>query len=100
MADIVNLRVEEYELIQSELSNMHTTQILALAEAIELLKELASDKDIFYANHTTGKIVEMLEIFSSDVVNLMQRAFWSSEVGVANMIATVVTTDTAVVDRN
>lgn len=95
MAEIINLREEEYETIVSELSKMHTDQLQSVSSVIAEIRKLVTSEDIFSANLTSKKITDMLDVLSDDVMTLLQQAFQDSEAGVANMITSTMTTDSA-----
>lgn len=94
MANKVNLRAEEYQTIQTELSKMHETQIQNIAQVITEFKALVTAEEAFKADKTSDKIVEMLDAVSLNTVNLLQYVFKASEAGVANMITAAKETDT------
>ena len=85
MAQTVNLREAEYQTIVTELSQMHIAE----------MKMMVTSQEIFWANKTSAKMVDMLDVLSNDIMTLVEQAFQDSEAGVANMIASTVTTDTA-----
>lgn len=93
MAQIVNLRESEYQIIVSELSQMHSNQLTSVKEFIEEMKMMVTSQEIFYVNRTSTKMVDMLEILSYEIVPVLERAFQDSEVGVANMIESTITID-------
>lgn len=95
MADKINLRVEEYGAIQSELSRMHTAQLQNVEDVVVKIREFVTGEGAFNTDYTSVKIADMLEVVSNDVMNLLEQVFQESEIGVANMIAATVTTDTA-----
>lgn len=95
MAEIINLREEEYETIVSELSKMHTDQLQSVSSVIAEIRKLVTSEDIFSANLTSKKITDMLDVLSDDVMTLLQQAFQDSEAGVANMITSTMITDSA-----
>lgn len=94
MAENINLREQEYQTIVSELSNMHTTQLQNVEDAIKVMKILVTDKSTFSANLTSKKVIDMLDVLSSEVIALLEQAFLDSEAGVANMITSTTATDT------
>lgn len=95
MADKINLREEEYQVIQAELCKMHETQIQNIAEVIERLRALVTGEDAFRTDKTSKKVEDMLAVISSNIDDLLQDAFNTSEAGIANMIKTTTVTDTA-----
>lgn len=95
MAEIINLREEEYETIVSELSKMHTDQLQSVSSVIAEIRKLVTSEDIFSANLTSKKVTDMLDVLSDDVMILLQQAFQDSEAGVANMITSTMITDSA-----
>lgn len=95
MAEIINLREEEYETIVSELSKMHTDQLQSVSSVIAEIRKLVTSEDIFSANLTSKKVTDMLDVLSDDVMTLLQQAFQDSEAGVANMITSTMITDSA-----
>lgn len=95
MAQIVNLREEEYRVIASELAEMHADQLQNIKTVINEMKTLATSEDAFSANLTSKKMTDMLDMLSEDVMTLLEQAFKDSEAGIANMIAAAMTTDSA-----
>lgn len=95
MAQLINLRENEYQTIVSELEKMHTDQLESVVSIITEMKMLVSSDDVFSANLTSQKMVGMLNMLSSEVMTLLQQAFQDSETGVANMIESMMTTDSA-----
>lgn len=95
MAQLINLRQTEYDTIVSELSTMHTDQLQCVADVITKLRTIVTSDDIFSANQTSKKMEDMLDMVTSDVISLLEQAFTDSEAGVANMITTITTTDSA-----
>lgn len=93
MAQMVNLRENEYQVIVSTLSEMHSSQLSTVKEFIEEMKMMVTSQDIFYVNRTSSKMVDMLEILSYEIVPVLERAFQDSEAGVANMIESTMTID-------
>ena len=95
MAQLVNLRESEYQTIVSELGKMHTEQLQKVEAVINEMKILVTSEDAFSANLTSKKMTDMLDTLSKDVMTLLKQAFQDSEAGVANMITTIMTTDSA-----
>lgn len=95
MAQIINLRENEYRIIVSELGKMHTDQLQNVEDIINDMKTLVTSEDAFSANLTSKKMVDMLDMLSNDVMTLLKQAFQDSEAGIANMITTTRTTDSA-----
>lgn len=95
MAQIINLRENEYQTIVSELEKMHTNHLQNVAGIIKEMKMLVSSDDIFSANLTSKKMEDMLDALANDIMPLLQKAFQDSEAGVANMITTTMVTDSA-----
>lgn len=95
MAQIINLRENEYQTIVTELAKMHTDQLQNVADVITQMKTLVTSEDAFSANMTSQKMTDMLDLLSNDVVALLQQAFQDSEAGVANMITSAMVTDSA-----
>lgn len=95
MADKINLRAEEYHVIQAELKRMHEMQIQTIDEVIEALKALVTNEDAFKTDQTSKKVEEMLNVLSVNTADLLQDVFDTSEAGVADMIKTTMITDTA-----
>ena len=95
MAQIINLRENEYQTIVTELAKMHTDQLQNVADVITQMKTLVTSEDAFSANMTSQKMTDMLDLLSNDVVALLQQAFQDSEAGVANMITSAMITDSA-----
>lgn len=95
MAQIINLRENEYQTIVSELAKMHTNQLQNVADVIAEMKTLVASDDVFSANLTSKKIEDMLDTLLSDIMILLEQAFQDSETGVANMIKSVMATDGA-----
>lgn len=95
MAQIINLREDEYRNIVTELAKMHTDQLQNIETIINEMKTLVTSEDAFSADLTSKKMVDMLDTLSEDVMTLLKQAFQDSEAGVANMITTTVTTDSA-----
>ncbi len=94
MAENINLRLEEYQTITTELSSMHTTQLENINDAINAIKITLENKNVFSVENTSQKIIDMLDLLSSEVVTLLEQAFIDSEAGLTNMVASTVTTDT------
>lgn len=95
MAQIINLRENEYRTIGLELSKMHADQLRNVQGIINEMKTMVTSEDAFFANQTSEKMVGMLNVLSEDVMALLKKAFEDSEAGVANMITTTITTDSA-----
>lgn len=95
MAQLVNLRESEYQTIMFELGKMHENQLQNVEAVIHEMKTLVTSEDAFSANLTSKKMVDMLDMLSNDVMTLLKQAFQDSEAGVANMITTTMTTDSA-----
>lgn len=95
MAQIINLRENEYQTIVSELAKMHEDQTQNVDMVISEMKTLVTSEDAFYAEQTSEKMVDMLDMLSNDVMALLKQAFQDSEAGVANMIMSTMTTDSA-----
>lgn len=93
MAQIINLRENEYQTIVSELTKMHTDQLQSVKDVIADMKTLVTSNDAFSANLTSKKMEDMLNTLSNDVITLLEQAFQDSETGVANMIESTKTTD-------
>lgn len=95
MAQVINLRENEYQTIVSELSKMHANQLQSVADIITDLKTIVTSDDIFTANLTSKKVEDMLDMLSGNIMMLLEQAFQDSEAGVANMIKSVTVTDSA-----
>lgn len=95
MAQIINLRENEYRTITSELSKMHADQLQNVTDIISEMKTLVTSDDVFSADLTSKKVEDMLDALSSEIMTLLEQAFQDSEAGVANMIKSAVVTDTA-----
>ncbi len=93
MAQIINLRESEYQIIVSELSQMHSAQLTNVRSFIEEMKMMVTSQDIFWVNKTSAKMVDMLEVLSYEIVPVLEQAFQDCEVGVANMIESTMTID-------
>lgn len=94
MADRINLRAAEYQAIQEELCKMHEGQLRNIAEVIAKMRELVTGEDAFKTDMTSKKIEDMLDVISSNTVELLQSVFEISEIGIANMIEATTATDT------
>lgn len=95
MAQIINLRENEYQTIMSELSKMHADQLQNVTDVITEMKTLVTSDDVFSADLTSKKVEDMLDALSSEIMTLLEQAFQDSEAGVANMIKSAVVTDSA-----
>lgn len=95
MAQNINLREDEYRNIVTELAKMHTDQLQNIETIINEMQTLVTSEDAFSTDLTSKKMVDMLDTLSDDVMTLLKQAFQDSEAGVANMITTTVTTDSA-----
>lgn len=93
MASLVILRNDEYMTIASELHNMHMIQLQNISNAIESLKKLATNTEVFLTEYTSEMIVELLDVFSANVFSLLGKAFQDSELGIYYMISKVKSTD-------
>lgn len=93
MAQIINLRESEYQIIVSELSQMHSAQLANVRNFIEEMKMMVTSQDIFLVNKTSAKMVDMLEVLSYEIVPVLEQAFQDCEAGVANMIESTMTID-------
>lgn len=93
MAQTINLRQTEYDTIKSELSTMHTNVSQCVEYVSMKMKIMVLCDDVFHANHTSKKIQDMLDMLKEDVMALLEQAFIDSETGVANMIDSIMTTD-------
>lgn len=95
MAQIINLRESEYQTIVSELGKMHENQLQNVENIINDMRTLVTSEDAFLTNLTSKKMEDMLDMLSDDVMTLLKQAFQDSEAGIANMITTTMTTDSA-----
>lgn len=95
MAQVINLRENEYQTIMSELVKMHTDQLQSVDEIIAEMRTLVTSDDAFSANLTSRKMEDMMDMFSSEIMALLEQAFQDSEAGVANMITSTMVTDSA-----
>lgn len=95
MAQVINLRENEYQTIVTELGKMHIAQLQNVETIINEMKTLVTSEDAFSANLTSKKMVDMLDMLSEDIMPLLKQAFQDSEAGVANMITSTITTDSA-----
>lgn len=93
MGQIINMRETEYQVIMSELAKMHTEQMQCVSAIINEMKTLVTSEDAFYAEQTTEKMLDMLDAVSSEVISVLKQAFQDSEAGIANMITSIMTTD-------
>ncbi len=93
MAQVINLRENEYQTIVSELGKMHADQLQNVESIINEMKTLVNSEDVFSANLTSKKMEDMLDMLSDDVMTLLKQAFQDSEAGVANMITSTMITD-------
>lgn len=93
MAQKVNLREEEYLNMVERLEEMHENQLKMVWNFIIELKILVTSQEIFWANETSTKITDMLDMVSDDVMPLLEEAFQDSETGVASMIESIMATD-------
>lgn len=93
MAQIINLRENEYQTIASELAKMHTEQLQSVNAVIDAMRKLVTSVDAFSADLTSKKLEDMLDMLSADVIALLEQAFQDSEAGVANMIMSTRLTD-------
>lgn len=93
MAQVINLRENEYQTIESELGKMHADQLQNVESIINKMKTLVNSEDAFSANLTSKKMEDMLDMLSDDVMTLLKQAFQDSEAGVANMITSTMITD-------
>lgn len=95
MAARINLRENEYQTIMSEMEKMHREQLEQVTAVMNQMKTLVTSEDGFRANLTSQKMVDMLDTVSGEVISLLRQVFRDSEAGVANMITSMVATDTA-----
>lgn len=93
MANIINLRETEYQIIVSDLSKMHEDQLDSIKKGIHKMKGIVSSNNIFSTNLTSRKMINMLFVLEVDVIPLLQQAFRDSEAGVTNMIKSTMITD-------
>lgn len=93
MAQIINLRENEYQTIVSELEKMHENQLKNVADIIMEMKMLVASDDIFSANLTSQKMVSMLDTISDDVMMLLMQVFLDSEAGIFSMITSTIDAD-------
>lgn len=91
----VNLRESEYGTIVAELEKMHTDQLAAMGAVIEQIRTTVTSGDIFSTELTSGKIISVLDTISNDIIRLLEQVFQDSEAGVANMIESMMITDSA-----
>ncbi len=94
MAQTVNLREAEYQTIVAELSQMHTDQLSTVEDFVAEMKMMVTSQEIFWANKTSVKMTDMLDVLSGDIMTLIKQAFQDSEAGVANMVTSIMITDT------
>ena len=95
MAQIINLRENEYRMIVSELAQMHASTLGYIYIVIARIKILVTSEDTFSTDLTSNKMLDMLDILTNDIVPLLKQAFRDSEAGVANMIKSIMVTDSA-----
>lgn len=95
MAQKVNLRESEYRMIVSELAQMHASTLEYIYIVIARIKILVTSEDTFSTDLTSNKMLDMLDILTNDIVPLLKQAFRDSEAGVANMIKSIMATDSA-----
>lgn len=93
MAQIINLRENEYHIIITELAKMHTNQLQSVNAVIADMKNLVTSDDAFSANLTSKKMEDMLDTISADIMTLLEQAFEDSESGVVRMIKSTTATD-------
>lgn len=93
MAQVINLREDEYQTILLELEKMHTNQLQSIANVIIEMKDLVTSEDVFSANQTSKKIENMLYMLSSDIMTLLEQVFHDSGVGFCSMIKNTIMTD-------
>lgn len=79
----------------SEMEKMHREQLEQVTAVMNQMKTLVTSEDGFRANLTSQKMVDMLDTVSGEVISLLRQVFRDSEAGVANMITSMVATDTA-----
>lgn len=93
MAQVINLREDEYQTILSELAKIQTNQLQSVANIITEMKDLVTSEDVFSANLTSKKVEDMLDMLSSDIMALLEQVFHDSGVGLCNMIKNTIVTD-------
>lgn len=93
MAQVINLREDEYQTIVSELSAIHAGQLQSVTSIIAQMKTLVTSDDIFSTDLTSKKIEDMLDMLSGNVMTLLEQAFENSETGVASMIKSTMAAD-------
>lgn len=95
MAEIINLRENEYQTIISELSKMHAGHLQNVDAVIKEIKALVTSEEGFSVNQTSRKMEDMVDVLSADVMELLKQAFQDSETGISSMITSTVETDSA-----
>lgn len=93
MAQVINLRADEYQTIMSELEKMHTDHLRNVEDIISRMRALVTSDDAFSANLTSRKMEDMLDTLSGEIMPLLEQAFRDSEAGVTNMIMSIMVTD-------
>ncbi len=93
MAQVINLRENEYQTLVEELVKMHTNQLQDVTTIINEMKTLVTSNETFSANKTSKKIEDMLDMLSSDVITLLEQAFHDCEIGFGHMIKHTLSTD-------
>lgn len=93
MAEIINLRESEYKIIKEELADMHEKQLQNINAVMARLRLQVSNPLIFSTDLTSKKIIDILDMISNNVIYPLQQAFQDSEAGVANMITSIMLTD-------
>lgn len=93
MANYINLRENEYQDMVLGLSAMHEYQLRNIINIINKMRQIVNSEDIFSTNQTSQKITDMLDILEIDVISLLEQVFKDSEEAVANMIDSIVITD-------
>lgn len=93
MAQVINLREDEYQTIAAELSAIHAGQLQSVTDIIAQMKTLVTSNDTFSADLTSKKIEDMLDMLSGNVMTLLEQAFEDSETGVASMIKSIMAAD-------
>ena len=93
MAQVINLREDEYQTLVEQLVKMHANQLQNVTDVINEMRALVTSDEVFSANMTSKKIEDMLDMLSSDVITLLEQVFHDCEIGIGNMIKNTLSTD-------
>ncbi|EFS01631.1 hypothetical protein IBB39_08625 [Listeria seeligeri] len=94
MSKEVNLQEVEYNKISKKLSETHKQIINDLSKQSKEIKKLVAKGGCFQVNDLSPKIVELLSVIDSDLIEGFEQVFESSETSISSYIEIISNCDT------